>query len=90
MPDINSPSHLMPSTRPLAIAATSEEEEGDETNNDCPLSQVIKGKSMKISQESATSPGGAFLPDHPKGPRAATRKRRANAYLGSAEDEIPR
>jgi hypothetical protein len=37
----------MPSTCPLSIAATSEEEEGDETNDDRTLSEVIKGKSMK-------------------------------------------
>ncbi|RLM64990.1 hypothetical protein C2845_PM16G04080 [Panicum miliaceum] len=90
MPDIYRPSHLMPSTRPLAIAATSEEEKGDETDDDRPLSEVIKGKSIKTSQEGASSPGGAFFPDHPKGPRAATRKRKASASPGSAEEEIPR
>jgi hypothetical protein len=47
MTDIERPSHLMPSTCPLSIAATSEEEEGDETNDDRTLSEVIKGKSMK-------------------------------------------
>jgi hypothetical protein len=47
MQDIDRPSHLMSSTCPLAIAATSEEEEGDETNDDRTLSEVIKGKSMK-------------------------------------------
>jgi hypothetical protein len=36
MPDINRPSHLMPSTRPLAITATSEEEEDDQTDDDRP------------------------------------------------------
>jgi hypothetical protein len=55
-----------------SIAATSKEEEGDETDDDRPMSEVIKGKSMKTSQESASYPSGAFLPDHPKGPRAAT------------------
>jgi hypothetical protein len=49
MPDIDRPSHLMPSTHPLAIAATSEEKEGDETDDDCTLAEVIKGKSMKTS-----------------------------------------
>jgi hypothetical protein len=49
MPDINRPSHLTPSTRPLAIAATSEEEEGDETDDDCTLSEVINRKSKKAS-----------------------------------------
>jgi hypothetical protein len=47
MPDIERPSHLMPSTRPLAIAASSEEEEGDETDLDRTLAEVIKSKSMK-------------------------------------------
>jgi hypothetical protein len=90
MPDINRPSYFMPSTLPLAIVATSEEEDGDETDDDRPLSEVIRGKSMRTSQDSASSPGGAFLPDHPKGPKAATRKRRASGSPGSAEDEIPR
>jgi hypothetical protein len=49
MPDIDRPSHLMPSTHPLAIAASSEEEEGDETDDDRTLAKVIKGKSMKTS-----------------------------------------
>jgi hypothetical protein len=35
MPDIKRPSYLMPSTHPLAIAASSEEQEGVETNLDC-------------------------------------------------------
>jgi hypothetical protein len=55
MPDIDRPSHLMPSTHPLAIAASSEEEEGDETDDDRTLAKVIKGKSMKNSQEGARS-----------------------------------
>jgi hypothetical protein len=55
MPDIDSPSHLMPSTRPLAIATTSKEEDGDETDDDGALSEVIKGKSMKTSQEGKSS-----------------------------------
>jgi hypothetical protein len=88
MPDIDRLSHLMPSTYPLAIVATREEEEGDETDDDRPLFEVIKGKSMKTSHEGASPPGGAFLPNHPKGPRATTQKRRANASLDSAEDEI--
>jgi hypothetical protein len=49
MPDIERLSHLMPSTRPLAIIASSEEEEGDETDSDRTLAEVIKGKSMKAS-----------------------------------------
>jgi hypothetical protein len=36
MPDIDHPNHLMLSTYPLAIAATSEEEEGDEPDDDFP------------------------------------------------------
>jgi hypothetical protein len=60
MPHIDCPSHLMPSTHLLAIAATSEEEEADETDDDRPLSEVIKGRSMKTSQEGASSPSGAF------------------------------
>jgi hypothetical protein len=90
MPDIDCSSHLMPSTCPLAITTTSEEEEGDETDDDRTLSEVIKGKSIKTSQEGASSPGGDLLPNHPKGPRAATRKRRASASPGGVEDEIPR
>jgi hypothetical protein len=39
----------MPSTCPLAIAATSEEEESDKTDDDHTMSIVIKGKSMKTS-----------------------------------------
>jgi hypothetical protein len=80
---------LMPSTRSLAIAETSEEEEGDETDDDCTLFEMIKGKSMKTSQEGASFPGGDLLPNHPMGPRAATRKRRTSASPGGAEDEIP-
>jgi hypothetical protein len=49
MPDIDRPSHLMPSTHPLAITASSEEEEGDETDDERTLAEVIKGKSMKTS-----------------------------------------
>ncbi|RLN00122.1 hypothetical protein C2845_PM06G26450 [Panicum miliaceum] len=49
MPNIDFPSHLMPSTRPLAIAATIEKEEGDETDDNRTLAEVIKGKSMKTS-----------------------------------------
>jgi hypothetical protein len=49
MQDIDRPSHLMSSTCPLAIAATSEEDEGDEIDDYYPLSEMIKGKSMKTS-----------------------------------------
>jgi hypothetical protein len=49
MLDIDRPSHLMPSTHPLAIAAASEEEKGDETDDGRTLAEVIKGKSMKTS-----------------------------------------
>jgi hypothetical protein len=50
VPDIERPNHLMPSTRPLAIATSSEEEEGDETDSDHTLAEVIKSKSMETSQ----------------------------------------
>jgi hypothetical protein len=39
----------MHSTHPLAIPASSEEEEGDETDSDRTLAEVIKSKSMKTS-----------------------------------------
>ncbi|RLN16654.1 hypothetical protein C2845_PM02G16120 [Panicum miliaceum] len=42
-------SHLMPSTRFFAIPASSEEEEGDETDSECTLAEVIEGKSMETS-----------------------------------------
>jgi hypothetical protein len=71
--DIDRPSHMMPSTRPLAITVTSEEEEGDEIDDDRTLAEVIKGKSLKTSEKGASSLGGDLLPNHPKGPRAATR-----------------
>jgi hypothetical protein len=82
MLNINRPSHLMPSTRPLAIAASSEEDEGDKTDDDRTLAEVIKGKSMKTSQEGASSPGGDLLSSHPKKPQVTTRKHRASTFAG--------
>jgi hypothetical protein len=78
MPNIDHPSYLMPSTHPLVIAAISEEEEGDETDDDRTLAEVIKGNSMKTSKEGASSPSGDLLPSHPKKPRVTTRKRRVS------------
>ncbi|RLM55509.1 hypothetical protein C2845_PM10G13510 [Panicum miliaceum] len=57
--NIEHPSRLMPSTRPLAIAASSEEEDGDETDSERTLTEVIKGKSRKTSQEGLEEPGNA-------------------------------
>jgi hypothetical protein len=90
MPDIERPSHLMPSTRPLANAASSEEEEGDETDSDCTLAEVVKGKSKKASQEGASSPGGDLLLSHPTKSRVTARKHKASALLGGDDEETPR
>jgi hypothetical protein len=90
MPDIECPIHLIPSTRPLAIAASSEEEEGDETDFDRTLAKVIKSKSMKTSQEGASSPGGNLLPSHPNNLRVTARKRRASASPSGDDEETPR
>jgi hypothetical protein len=49
MPDNERPSHLMPSNRPLANTASSEEEEDDETDSGRTLTEVIKGKSKKAT-----------------------------------------
>jgi hypothetical protein len=90
MPNIDHPSYLMPSTHPLVIAAISEEEEGDETDDDRTLAEVIKGNSMKTSKEGASSPSGDLLPSHPKKPRVTTRKHRESASLGGNDEETPR
>jgi hypothetical protein len=47
--DIEHPSHLIPSTCPLAIAASNKEEEGHETDSERTLAEVIKGKTRKMS-----------------------------------------
>jgi hypothetical protein len=90
MPDIERPSHLMPSTHPLAIPASSEEEESDETNSDCILAEVIKDKSMKTSHKGVSPPGGDLLPSHPKKPRVTAQKCRASALPGGDDEETPR
>jgi hypothetical protein len=63
----------MPSTYPLAIAASSEEDEGDESDSERTLAEVIKGKSRKTSHECASSPSGDLLPSNPKKPRVTAR-----------------
>jgi hypothetical protein len=90
MSDIERSSHLMTSTHPLSIPASSKEEEGDETDSDRTLAKVIKSKSMKTSQEGTSSPGGDLLPSHPKKPRVTTCKRRASASLGGDYEETPK
>jgi hypothetical protein len=90
MPNIKHPSHLMPSTRPLATTASGEEEDGDEIDSNRTLAEVIKSKSMKTSQEGASSPGGNLLPSHPKKPRITARKRRPSALPGGDDEETPK
>jgi hypothetical protein len=90
MPDIERPSHLMPFTCPLATAASSEEEEGDETNSERTVADVIKSQTMKASQEGASSPGGDLLLGHPKKPRVTARKCRESASPGGDDEETPR
>ncbi|RLM54317.1 transposon protein, putative, unclassified [Panicum miliaceum] len=87
MPDIDRPSHLMPS-RSAIDSESMEDDEG--TNDDRTLAEVIKGTKTKTTQESESSAGGDPLPNHPKGPRAATWKLRASASPGGAEGETPR
>jgi hypothetical protein len=69
MPDIDCPSHMMPS-RPAIDSESVEDDEG--TNDNRTLAEVIEGKKTKTPQEGQSSPGGDPLPNHPKGPRAAT------------------
>lgn len=78
MPDIGRPSHLIPS-RPTAVSLSEEDDEG--TDDDRTLADVLKGKNAKTSQEGLGSPGADSLPSHPKGLRAATRKRKDSAVL---------
>jgi hypothetical protein len=87
MPDIERPSHLMPS-RPPAVFVSEEDNEG--TDDDRTLSDVMKGKKAKTSQEGQSSSGSDSLPSHPKGLRATTRKCKASAVSGGNEDERPR
>jgi hypothetical protein len=95
MPDIDCPSHTLPSvhqppkiSRPSCDLVSEEEDEG--TDNGRTLVNVIKTKKAKTSQESASSPGGDLLPSHSSKQRVTAQKHKVRASPGDDEDETPK
>jgi hypothetical protein len=87
MPDIERPSHLMPSRPPVVSIS---EEDSESTDDAHTLADVMKGKKVKTSQEGQSSTSGDSLSSHPKGLRAATRKCKGSVVSSGNEDETPR
>jgi hypothetical protein len=89
MPNIERPRHLLLSVfqKPIShadIDPTSTEEYQD-SDDDRPLDEVMKGKGKKTIQESTDSLHGDLLPGHPWGLRAIARKCKANISPGGGD-----
>lgn len=94
MLDIEHPHHTLP-TAHQNISSHPDldpvmEEEDDDSDDGCILSDLKRKRGMATSQVNMTSPGGEIFPAPPKKARMAAWKCKAGASASNDNDEQPR
>jgi hypothetical protein len=62
-------------------------DEGDDTDDDLTLADLLKKSSMSTAQEDTSLPDGELLPSHPKKPMVTARKHKATIFIVDDDEQ---